>query len=453
VTAQEPMLREERAVRDEPPRGGTLDAPLLGRVRWRLAAWSGGATLLTLVVLGVALYVSLNTALSGSSEARLRQQATSAEQLIERFGDRALPTVLGGGFNDSGHFGTPQFGGPGAGTVSVLVAPNDQLIGSLPADLAQELPVESSVVAARGGRADVRYASVGQTPVRVLSQPMTLGDQVWVVQILQDRTSEQRVLDTALLVLVVGGLGVLVASVVIGFLYAGRALVPIRESLRRQREFAADASHELRTPIAVIKSSVEDLRRNPGQRVAEVGSALDDVESEADRLTRLVDDLLLLARADSGTLELHREPVDLTDAAGEALRSLAHRAERGGVSLRLEASPAPVSGDPDRLRQLIGIVVDNAIHHSAAHASVMVNVRSEGRQAVATVDDEGRGIRPDDLPRVFDRFWRAPDAPHEGTGLGLSIASWIARQHDGTVVALNRPAGGARFEIRLPLRS
>jgi signal transduction histidine kinase len=361
--------------------------------------------------------------------------------------------VLGGGFNDSGHFGTPQFGGPGAGTVSILVAPNDQLIGALPADLAQELPVASSVAAARGGRVDVRYASVAQTPVRVLSEPMTLGDQVWVVQILQDRTSEQRVLDTALLVLVVGGLGVLVASVVIGFLYAGRALVPIRESLRRQREFAADASHELRTPIAVIKSSVEDLRRNPGQRVAEVGTALDDVESEADRLARLVDDLLLLARADSGTLELHREPVDLTDAAGEALRSLSHRAERGGVQLRLEASPAPVRGDPDRLRQLIGIVVDNAIHHSAAHANVTVSVRSEGRQAVATIDDEGRGIRPDDLPRVFDRFWRAPDAPHEGTGLGLSIASWIARQHDGTIVALNRPAGGARFEIRLPLRS
>ena len=437
------MTAEERSVRPG------LDAPLLGRVRWRLAAWSAGATLATLVVLGIALYASLNTAVSTASESQLREQAVSTQRLVQRFGDQALASVLGG----DEHFGTPQFGGPGSGTLSILVAPDDQVVGRLPASLVAALPVSASVAAARAGATDVRLAELNSTPVRVLSEPLPVGSQIWVVQIVQDRTNEQRVLDTTLTVLVVGGLAVLAASVVFGFLYAGRALVPIRESLRRQREFAADASHELRTPIAVIKSSIEDMRRNSQQRVGEVGSALDDVEAEADHLSSLVDDLLLLARADSGVLQLRRQPVDLSDAAGEALRSLAHRAREHDVTLQLDGSPATVSGDPDRLRQLLGIVIDNAIHHSPAGGTVTVGVRLDARQAVATVDDAGPGIRTENLARVFDRFWRAPDAPHEGIGLGLSIASWIAEQHDGSVVASNLPAGGARFEIRLPLRS
>jgi signal transduction histidine kinase len=403
-------------------------------------------------VLGVALYASLNAALSSSAESRLRQQAADTQQLIQRFGDRALPTVLGGGFSDDEHFGTPQFGGPAAGTVTILVSPANQIVGRLSEDLAEEVPIAASVSAARNGRTDVRYANLEDTPVRVLSEPMQVGAQTWVVQILQDRTSEQRVLDTVLLVLVIGGLAVLAASVAFGFLDAGRALVPIRESLRRQREFAADASHELRTPIAVIKSSVEDMRRNPQQPVSEVGQALEDVEAEADRLTRLVDDLLLLARADSGTLALRRDDLDLTDAAGEALHSLAHRAAGRDVRLELDATPTPVRGDADRLRQLIGIVVDNAIRHAPSGSLVTVRVRPDARHAVISVDDEGRGIRPQDLTRVFDRFWRASDAPHEGTGLGLAIASWIAQQHDGSISAANRPLRGAHFEIRLPLR-
>ena len=427
-----------------------LDAPLLGRVRLRLVAWSGGATLATLIILGIALYFSLNAALSASSEARLRQQATSARDLIQRFGDRALPAVLGGQLSQEPQFGQPQFGGPAAGTVSILVSPANTVFGQLPSDLAAELPVEGSLAAAREGHTDVRHATVDSGPVRVLSEPLAVGNQTWVVQIVQDRTEEQRVLDTALIVLVVGGLAVLAVSVAFGFLYAGRALVPIRESLDRQREFAADASHELRTPIAVIKTGVEDARRNSGQP-AVVGSVLDDVEAEADHLTRLVDDLLLLARADSGQLQVRREPVDLADAAGDALRTLTHRAEPAGVRLSLDATPTPVRGDPDRLRQLVGIVVDNAVHHSPPGSTVHVAVRPLGRQAVATVEDQGPGIRPDDLPRVFDRFWRASDARHEGTGLGLAIARSITEQHDGSIQASNAPGGGARFEIRLPL--
>ena len=427
-----------------------LDAPLLRRARWRLAAWSAAATLVTLLVLAVLLYVTLNAALSGSSEQRLRDQATGTEQLIQRFGDRALPAVLGGQLNDDEHLGQPQFGGPGAGTVTILVAPDGDVIGQLPPQLADELPVRGGLSDARSGSVRLELATVNQTPVRVLDQPMQIGEQTWVIQILQDRTNEQRVLDTLFVVLLIGGLAVLAASVVFGFLYAGRALVPIRESLRRQREFAANASHELRTPITVIKGSVEALRRRPDQSLATASGTLDDMEAEADHLTALVDDLLLLARADSGAVQLRREPVDLADAAGEALRSLAPAAEGRGVQLRLEATPSIVAGDTDRLRQLFGIVVDNAVKHSPPGAAVDVTVRPDGRQAVASIEDGGPGIAPENLERVFDRFWRAPEAIHDGTGLGLAIARWITQQHGGSITAGNRAGGGARFEIRLP---
>jgi signal transduction histidine kinase len=227
--------------------------------------------------------------------------------------------------------------------------------------------------------------------------------------------------------------------------------VPIRESLRRQREFAADASHELRTPIAVIKATAEEMRRRQrGDGLVETSIA--DLEAEADHLTQLVDDLLVLARADSGRLEMRREATDLADAAGEALHSLARRAQAGTVTLRLDASPSPVTGDPDRLRQLIGIIVDNAIQHSREGGIVNVEVRPDGKRVIATIRDTGPGIRPDDMPRLYERFWRAADAPYAGTGLGLAIARTIASQHGGSIIASNARDGGANFEVRLPLR-
>ena len=421
------------------------DAPLLRRVRWRLTLLSGGATLVTLVVLGVAIFVSVSRSLATSGEAQLRQQADAGIGFVHRFGPgRDVPR--------EGDFplGRPVFGGPGSGTLTVLIEPDGTVWepGSTQLD---GLPVTSSLAAAQSAaRDDIRTAEVNGTPVRVLTQPIEVGGETWYVQILQDRAAEERTLRTLLLVLVGGGVAVLGASVVLGFAYAGRALVPIRESLRRQREFAADASHELRTPLSVIRGSVEHLRRNPGRPVETVGTAVDDIDAEVGKLSGLVDDLLLLARADSGAVELRRQALDLSEAAGLAMHSLRDVASTRGVQLRLEAQPAVVEGDPDRLRQLVGILVDNAIKHSPAGSSVEVRVERVRDRVQLRVDDQGSGIDPGDLDRVFDRFWRAKDAPAGGTGLGLAIARWIAERHSGSIAALNRPAGGARFEVQLP---
>ena len=418
------------------------DERLVRGVRLRLAAWSGGVTLLILVVLGAVLYVAVSRSLAAGATAQLEQRAT----LITRSIDNPRPQL-----------GPGTFGGDTSGTFALLIDPDGERVlpeRGVPAGL----PHDASAAEARQtGHDVVATASLGNAPVRVLSRPVQARTGTFVIQVVQDRIAEQRTLAITLIVLLVGGVVALLVASGFGAFYARRALVPIRQSLvtqrtalRRQREFAADASHELRTPLTVIRASAEHLLRNRDRRVGEVGDAVTDIDAEVEHLTSLVDDLLLLARSDSGAVALAREPVDLGDVAASAASSLAKPATDRGVRVVVDPEPAPVSGDPARLRQLVMILVDNAIRHTPSGGEVRVAVRTSGGAAFLAVDDDGPGVRPEDMPRIFDRFWRAPGAPTGGTGLGLAIARWIVERHGGQIQVANRPGGGATFTARLP---
>ncbi len=429
------------------------EARLLQRVRLQLALWSGGVTLVLLLLLGAVLYVAVGRSLSNSGTAQLVNQANRLTG--GRPGPQELPQ---GGF---------IFGGPGSGTFTMVLDPAGDPVG--PGDrIPQGLPVVASVEAARAtGRTDIREATVAignaidettQTPIRVLTEPVLVRGQQFYLQIVGDRTTEERTLNALVLVLFIGGAVALVVASGVGAAYANRALVPIRQSLvgqrealRRQREFAADASHELRTPLTVIRASVDDLERHPKQPVADVGTALTDIREEVDHLTTMVDDLLLLARSDSGAIELERVAVDLGDVASSGASALMRVAADRGVGLIVDPVPAEVMGDPVRLRQLVASLVDNALHHAPTGSQVGVRVRADAGNAVLVVEDEGSGIRPEDLPRVFDRFYRGAGAPGGGTGLGLAIAAWIVERHGGRIGAANREPHGARFTVQFPL--
>ena len=408
--------------------------------------WSGGLTLLILVALGIALYGAVDGNLNSSAVAQLQRRA----QTLSRF-------ITNSGFPQRPQVGL-AFGGDAGGTIAFVIGPGGSVQGASDPELPSGLPDAQGVAASQQSGTDVRNDTISGIPVRVYSVAVQGPGGTYVVQVVGDRTSEERLLGVLVFVLILGGLGAVLLAVAAGYVYAGRALVPIRvsierrqEALRRQREFTANASHELRTPLTVIRASAADLRRNRSQRVSEVGNALDDIESEVSHLAALVDDLLLLARTDSGVVDVAREPVDLADVAAEAAGALSPVAEQGGVSVVVDPRPAETVGDPLRLRQLVTILVDNAIRHTPAGGTVLVRVRREDQTVALDVLDDGPGIRETDLDRVFERFWRADDAPSGGTGLGLSIARWIVERHGGTILAANRPEGGARFEARLPV--
>jgi signal transduction histidine kinase len=441
------------------------DAALVRRVRWRLLAWSGGSTLLVLLVLGSVLYGAVAGSLAKAATDQLYGRAKSVIDGAVNSIVTPYPGVLYPDVQEVTRVeGKPGFviGGPASGTVATLTqAYGGKIAAELPPDeLVDKVALNAASVT---GEQVLGEATMAGVQWRVLTLPIATPAGTLLVQVLGDRTDEQRTLSVLLMVLVAGGLVALAASIGVGWLYAERALVPIRDAMRRQREFAADASHELRTPLAIVRGSVEHLRRNRDRPVAQVGAALDDIDAGTDQLIALVEDLLVLARTDSGAVELELSPIDLGEVALDGAGGLASVAREAGVEVRIDAEPVPMRGDVARLRQLVVILVDNAIRHTAAAAatstrngdadpaSVAVSVRAEGGAAVLTVDDTGPGLRPDDLPRVFDRFWRALDAPPGGTGLGLAIARWIVERHGGTITAAQRPAGGARFEVRLPI--
>ncbi len=424
------------------PSGAAGDARLLRRTWRRLILWSGGITLAILVVLGGAIYVAVDRSLSDSSEQRLRTRAGQIADFLNR--SPGQPNNLGP------QLGTGiVFGGPSSGTLALVIGPANESVGPQNSRF-EGLPDMPAVTAARTGSIDVRQMAINGTPIQLVSEPVVRGGQTYVIQVIADRTAEARALQLLLAVLIIGGIGAVGLSVVGGALYARRALVPIQDSLRRQREFAADASHELRTPLAVVRGIVEHLLRHPASTIADQKETLDDMQAETDHLTELVDALLLLARADSGTIELEHQPLDLADTTTAALEPLTGIAAEHGVTLSLDARPTPAVGDALRIRQLVTILVDNAIQHSPVGGTVTVRTESIGDRAVVSVSDDGPGIRPEDLPLVFERFWRAPDAPSGGAGLGLSIARWIVERHGGTIEATSPASGGARFEVELP---
>ncbi|PYO71400.1 MAG: two-component sensor histidine kinase, partial [Gemmatimonadetes bacterium] len=230
----------------------------------------------------------------------------------------------------------------------------------------------------------------------------------------------------------------------------------LERSFAALRRFTADASHELKTPLTVVRAGVERAITRP-DTAPETLAALEETLQEVNRMTELLDSLLTLARADEGRAELHREPVDLRqilEEAGETGELLAEHAGVG-IDIRLPSEPVVVSVDRSRVRQLALNLIENAVKYTPRGGQVSVELGSSNGRAVFTVADTGIGIAPGDLPHVFDRFWRADSArtrtsERAGTGLGLAICKWIAEAHGGTIEVQSRPGRGTTFTVGLP---
>ncbi len=226
----------------------------------------------------------------------------------------------------------------------------------------------------------------------------------------------------------------------------------LEEAYRAQQRFVADASHELRAPLTSIRANLELLDRRGNMSDEERRVALGEVRHEAERLATLVGDLLVLARADA-RVPLRRQRVELDrvllDAFGQA-QHLAHGQELDVA----EFEPALVEGDPDQLKQLFLILLDNAVRYTPSGGKISVSLRPRNSFAEVAIRDSGVGIPSEALPHVFERFFRADPARARdpgGTGLGLSIAQWIAEQHGGEISLASEVGRGTTATIRLPL--
>ena len=225
----------------------------------------------------------------------------------------------------------------------------------------------------------------------------------------------------------------------------------IEASDRRLRRFIADASHELRTPLAAVRAYAELFGRGAAARPADLERSMSGITREAERMSLLVDDLLLLARLDEGR-PLAQKPVDLAVVVGEAVD--AARVVEPGRPIELSVEPATVTGDEAPLRQVLDNLLANARTHTPAGTPVSVELERVGDHAVLTVADQGPGLTEEQAARVFERFYRVDSSRARasgGAGLGLSIVAAVTEAHGGTAEARPTPGGGATFVITLPL--
>ena len=236
---------------------------------------------------------------------------------------------------------------------------------------------------------------------------------------------------------------------------AGQDIAQLRRSDQVRKDFTANVSHELRTPLAAIKAFAETLREGAAEDAEHRAEFLLEIETNADRMTRLVDDLLTLSALDSGARNPASEPVDLMRLAAEVTATLKPLAGRKELALRLEPfrDIPPVRGDRGQLKQVLTNLLDNAIKFTPEKGVIRVSAScGEGRVTVA-VQDTGPGIPLEEQPRIFERFYRVDKARSRelgGTGLGLAIVKHIVEAHGGSVAMESRPGEGSAFRFTLP---
>jgi signal transduction histidine kinase len=328
----------------------------------------------------------------------------------------------------------------------VLDFPSDSFAGLPSVDAAQE--------ALDAGEGRYRDVSLDEGDVRVYSMPVYRnGEAVAVIQVARSRYFVDATIARLLLIVAGAGAVGLIFSAGASFWLAGRTLQPIATALQRQRDFTADASHELRTPLALVRGNAELMLRHPEKRISEYDDVVHDIVDESDRLGRLVSDLLTLARADSGHVQIVRREVDLSGVAAQSLHAIEPLARAKGLTIRDDIAPGiAVSGDADRLSQLCLILLDNAVRYTPA-GTVTLRLTRDGHGTALSVSDTGSGIEAEHLDRLFDRFYRVDEARSTeagGTGLGLSIAKWIAEVHGGRISVASTPGAGSTFTVHLP---
>lgn len=460
-------------------------------LRVRLTLWYGTALVSVLVVCGVILYGALAKALKEHVDRSLEETSAVAERSLEehRFGPFLLYEDLSQDF-------------PELATLDKffqIFGPTGQITIQSPNIQSREIPLSRTALeAALAGQTtfeSVRFR--GEPPIRLISVPVRHGGTL--VNIVRVGTSLQPLEETLhrlLIILLITMPLALLASLGGGWFLAGRALRPVgaitqaaeriaggdltqrlsvstaqdeigrlaatfnamigrlEASFRQIRQFTSDASHELRTPLTVLKGETELALRRP-RSADDYRRVLESSLEEIDRMSRIVDELLFLSRADLGEIKMESRPVRLDQLFDDLKRQaevLGHEQSVQIVTGLIE--PATVAGDDMRLRELVLNLLDNAIKYSPPGGRVEMSVVAQDGTAHLSVSDQGIGVSLEEQAHIFDRFYRTDAArthTKKGTGLGLAICQWIVDAHRGTIQVHSEPGKGSTFTVILPL--
>ena len=471
-------------------------------IRTRLSAWYAGAFAVLISVFAAAAYAFLEHATQQRIDEYLAETASAVAGAMEfeRGTGKPFETILD---NVLEEFRLQDI------AVTVLDRQTDSLWmldlvarrRSTPprTHAAQQLP-DLRTILARTRPSDQTTFATGSGDagdVRVVALPYRLGRKDIVIGAARSMDSQERTLREARYALGIGIPLILLVATAGGSLLARKSLEPVsaiaeqaarigatslhervavpnpRDELGRlasvlndllerldrsfdeQRRLMADASHELRTPVAIISGEAELALSRDGRSPTELRDALEHVRDESDRLKRIVDDLFLLARAEAGDPIMVPREVYLGEVAADSVRAVRSLAQQKRVALAFNGSEdLPFQGDEALLRRLFVNLLDNAIKYTPAGGDVTLSAERQNGDYLVTVADSGPGIPPEAQPHIFDRFYRSDrDRRASGTsgaGLGLAIASWVAQTHGGTVSLETSSSAGSRFAVRLP---
>jgi two-component system sensor histidine kinase CiaH len=328
-----------------------------------------------------------------------------------------------------------------------------QLIGQLPKsfnlDIANQFKEPSNALTLRTVTVDKHHFRVLQFPYHNQSSGMIVS--VGIVRSMEDVMG---MLHSLMWDIVVGIIAGVVISIFAGLFLAGRALIPIRNSWEKQQRFVADASHELRTPTAVIHAQTELLLRQPEHSIEQESPSIAVILKESKRMSKLLDDLLTLARTDSNQLEIQSSAIELGSLLREISEQFQLLASTKEIDIITELQePLSLWGDEGRIRQLLIILLDNALKYTPPSGRIEVAGRYQSNFVFISVSDNGCGIAEDELPHVFERFYRGDKVRSRaegGTGLGLSIAQWIVEAHGGVIRIDSKINTGTKVELLFP---
>ena len=455
---------------------------MIARVPIRLRLTAGFALVMAVVLVatGVFVYVRLASALDGTVNGGLRSRAQDVASLVQQ-SDSGLSEATPAGLLE-----------PGESYAQVLT-PTGRIVDTTPQLGSTPLLNRSQLgrAARRPILLDVGPVGATDNPSRLLAIPVTAQDTRLIVVVGTSLEAREEALAGLRTQLLIGGPFALLLASLAGYGLAAAALRPvsamrrraasisgsrpqerlplppardevrelgdtlnemlerIEETMRRERRFIADASHEIRMPLSLLRTELE-LARWPERTRKQLDEALRSAGDETDRLAQLAEDLLVLARSDDGNLPVQHGELMAHDLLADAALRFQARAEAAGRTIVVDAPDVPLLGDRLRLEQAVGNLIDNALRYGTGTVRLFATVRND--EVELHVCDDGTGFDEAFLPRAFERFARADEARGRGgTGLGLAIVDVIARAHGGIAGAANRHPKGADVWITLPL--